>query len=87
MEAISIPDAGDFAKQSSLAVVVWKDVFNVWNAAQIGPIELETTKQDSRYGKGWEPGAGVLVVVHIQRIVPTHGFMCLVGGIERRQQR
>lgn len=72
MKAITVADTGDTAVQGPSAVLVRVDVLDAGNTAQVDPVELEAAEQRGGDDEGPYPGARVLVVVHVERVIPAH---------------
>lgn len=79
MEAVAIADTGDLSKQGPPTILVGMYVLDAGYAAQVDAVELKSAKEDGGHHEGRHPGARVLVVVHVQRVIPTHGLCRLVG--------
>lgn len=79
MESVAIANTRDLSKQSPPTILVGMYVLDAGYAAQVHAVELESTKQDGGHREGGHPGARVLIVVHVQRVIPTHGLCRLVG--------
>lgn len=84
MEAVAIADTRDFSKQGPPAILVGMDVFDAGYSTQVDTVELEGAEQDGGHHESRHPGARVLVMVHMQRVVPTQGFGRPVRGREGR---
>lgn len=87
VKTIAIADARDLAEQTALAVSIGVDVFGTADASQVGPVELDAAKQDCGDGKGRDPSARVLEVIHAhQGVVPVDRLLLASAAAEREGQ-